>query len=183
MVWHARNHGHSQHDGQDRRIGHLRSQPEQPAAGDKVTLWYQNLSFASPAISASHATTDQAMWWQGNAAYNHWVTIGPATYSCLEDSLNSAGVANNIAGQINGSDPTCTATTGGAYGNEIFITLKAGVAGPVAVRVPMDRPQTRSRRQPPRPSCSPLRSRSTLSIGCRTAPPCSAPQWCCRTNW
>ena len=79
-----------------------------PQPGDKVTLWYQNLSFVSPAISASHTTTDQAMWWQGNAAYNHWVTIGSATYSCLEDSLNSAGVANNIAGQINASDPNCS---------------------------------------------------------------------------
>jgi len=104
-----------------------------PQAGDKVTLWYQNQSFISPAISAAHPTTDQAMWWQGNAAYNHWVTIGSATYSCLEDSLNSAGVASNIAGQINASDPNCAATTGGTYGNEIFITLKAGVAGPVAV--------------------------------------------------
>ncbi|MDE3166232.1 MAG: hypothetical protein KGN36_10525 [Acidobacteriota bacterium] len=104
-----------------------------PQPGDKVTLWYQNQSFVSPAISASHATTDQAMWWQGNAAYNHWVRIGSATYSCLEDSLNSAGVAGNIAAQINASDPNCTATTGGAYGNEIFITLKTGVAGPVAV--------------------------------------------------
>jgi hypothetical protein len=104
-----------------------------PQPGDKVTLWYQNQSFISPAISTSHTTTDQALWWQGNAAYNHWVRIGSATYPCLEDSLNSAGVANNIAGQINASDPNCTATTGGAYGNEIFITLKTGVAGPVAV--------------------------------------------------
>ena len=104
-----------------------------PQPGDKVTLWYQNQSFISPAISTSHTTTDQAMWWQGNAAYNHWVKIGSATYSCLEDSFNSAGVAGNIAAQINASDPTCTATTGGTYGNEIFITLKTGVAGPVAV--------------------------------------------------
>jgi len=104
-----------------------------PQAGDKVTLWYQNQSFISPAISASHPTTDQAMWWQGNAAYNHWVKIGAATYSCLEDSLNSAGVAINIAGQINASDPNCTATTGGTYGNEIFIALKSGISGPVAV--------------------------------------------------
>ena len=104
-----------------------------PQPGDKVTLWYQNQSFVSPAISTSHTTTDQAMWWQGNAAYNHWVTISTATYSCLEDSLNSAGVASNIAAQINASDPNCTATTGGTYGNEIFITLKTGVAGPVAV--------------------------------------------------
>jgi hypothetical protein len=104
-----------------------------PQPGDKVTLWYQNQSFISPAISSSHTTTDQAMWWQGNAAYNHSVTIGSATYSCLEDSLNSAGVASDIAGQINASDPNCTATTGGDYGNEIFITLKPAVAGPVAV--------------------------------------------------
>ena len=104
-----------------------------PQPGDKVTLWYQNQSFISPAISTSHTTTDQAMWWQGNSAYNHWVRIGSATYSCLEDSFNSAGVAGNIAAQINASDPICTATTGGTYGNEIFITLKTGVAGPVAV--------------------------------------------------
>jgi hypothetical protein len=104
-----------------------------PQPGDKVTLWYQNQSFVSPAVSASHPTTDQAMWSQGNAAYNHWVTIGSATYSCLEDSLNSAGIASNIAAQINASDPKCTATTGGTYGNEIFITLKPGIGGPVAV--------------------------------------------------
>lgn len=46
-----------------------------PQPGDKVTLWYQNQSFISPAISAAHPTTDQAMWWQGNAAYNHSVKI------------------------------------------------------------------------------------------------------------
>jgi len=93
MVRHARNHGQTQHDGEDWRVGHLRSQPEQPAAGDKVTLWYQNQSFISPAITpgnpttdqalwwqGSVATTDQALWWQGNAAYNHWVKIGSATY-------------------------------------------------------------------------------------------------------
>ena len=104
-----------------------------PQPGDKVTLWYQNQSFISPAISTSHTSTDQAMWWQGNAACSHWVRIGSATYSCLEDSLSSAGLANNIGGQINASDPNCTATTSGTYGKEIFITLKAGVAGPVAV--------------------------------------------------
>ena len=104
-----------------------------PQPGDKVTLWYQNQSFVSPAISASHPTTDQAMWWQGNAAYNHWVTIGSATYSCVEGSLNSVGIAANIAAQINASDLNCSATTGGTSGNEIFITLKSGVSGPIAV--------------------------------------------------
>ncbi|HJX53492.1 MAG TPA: hypothetical protein VJ801_12065, partial [Polyangia bacterium] len=117
-----------------------------PQPGDKVTLWYQNLSFVSPAITpgnpttdqalwwqGSVATTDQALWWQGNAAYNHWVKIGSATYPCLEDSLNSAGVASNIAAQINASDPNCSCTTGGAYGNEIFISLRSGNYGPVAV--------------------------------------------------
>ncbi|MGO9892614.1 MAG: beta family protein [Bryobacteraceae bacterium] len=115
-------------------------------AGDKVTLWYQNQSFISPAIipgnpttdqalwwQGSVATTDQALWWQGNAAYNHWVKIGLATYSCLEGSLNSAGVASNVAAQINASDPNCSCTTGGAYGNEIFIALRSGEYGPVAV--------------------------------------------------
>jgi len=115
-------------------------------AGDKVTLWYQSQSFISPAIVAGNPTTDQAMWWQGsvgstdqamwwhgNGAYNHWVKVGSATYSCLEDSLNSAGVANNIAGQINASDPNCSCSTGGAYGNEIFISLRSGKYGPVVV--------------------------------------------------
>jgi len=64
-------------------------------------LWWQG----------SVATTDQALWWQGNAAYHHWVKIGSATYPCLEDSLNSAGVASNIAAQINASDPNCSCTT------------------------------------------------------------------------
>jgi hypothetical protein len=115
-------------------------------AGDKVTLWYQNQSFISPAIipgnpttdqalwwQGSVATTDQALWWQGNAAYSHWVKIGSNTYSCLEGSLNSAGVASNVAAQINASDLNCSCTTGGAYGNEIFISLRSGEYGPVAV--------------------------------------------------
>ena len=36
-----------------------------PQAGDKVTLWYQNQSFISPAIILGNPTTDQALWWQG----------------------------------------------------------------------------------------------------------------------
>src|ERR1019366_2931002 len=35
--------------------------------------------------------------------------------------------------QINATDPNCAATVGGQYNNEILITLKAGVAGPIAV--------------------------------------------------
>ena len=56
---------------------------------------------------------------------------GAAT--CLEDSLNGAGVAGNIAARINASNANCTASTGGTQSNEIFITLKAGAAGPVAL--------------------------------------------------
>ena len=65
--------------------------------------------------------------------YQHWVKIGSVTYSCYEGSLNSAQIAANVAAQINASDPNCTATVGGQYNNEILITLKAGVAGPIAV--------------------------------------------------
>jgi hypothetical protein len=65
--------------------------------------------------------------------YQHWVQIGSVTYSCYEGSLNSAQIAANVAGQINATDPNCTATVGGQYNNEILITLKAGVAGPIAV--------------------------------------------------
>ncbi len=130
-----------------------------PLAGDRVTLWYQNRAFdysvtsstvsscvqdiwwEQPATSCQQAmwwqsttlSCVQALWWQGNASYNHSVTIGGTTYSCLEDSLSSAGVASNIAAQINASDPNCTASVGGAYGNEITIALRSGVTGPVAV--------------------------------------------------
>ena len=65
--------------------------------------------------------------------YQHWVKIGSVTYSCYEGSLNSAQIAANVAAQINATDPNCTATVGGQYNNEILITLKAGVAGPIAV--------------------------------------------------
>jgi hypothetical protein len=104
-----------------------------PQPGDKVTLWYQNQSFISPALSTQHPTADQIICWQGNAAYNHWVTIGSAKYSCLEGSLPAVGIASNIAFQINASDPNCTAITGGTSGNEIFITLKSDVSGPLTV--------------------------------------------------
>ena len=65
--------------------------------------------------------------------YQHWVKIGSVTYSCYEGSLNSAQIAANVAAQINTSDPSCMATVGGQYNNEILITLKAGVVGPIAV--------------------------------------------------
>ena len=129
-----------------------------PQVGDRVTLWYQNKAFdytvssqTSPSCvesmfwqsgqscvqalwwQGSTLSCIQALWWQGNAAYNHWVTIGSRTYTCLEDSLSSGGVANNIAAQINASDPNCSASVGGAYGNEITIALRSGVSGPVQV--------------------------------------------------
>jgi len=103
-----------------------------PAAYDRVTLWYQNISFdyIVPPYSTS---TVQAMWWQGDPNYQHWVTIESATYSVLEDSLSSTQIAENIAAQINANDAYCTATTGGQYGNEITITLRTGRDGPVSV--------------------------------------------------
>jgi len=65
--------------------------------------------------------------------YVHWVQIGSNKYQIAEDGLNSAQVAQALAGQINSSDPNCTATVTGAYNNEIIITLKSGVAGPISV--------------------------------------------------
>ncbi|MGC8884833.1 MAG: hypothetical protein ACP5UT_18590 [Bryobacteraceae bacterium] len=103
-----------------------------PAAYDRVTLWYQNIAFdyIVPPYSTS---TVQVMWWQGDPNYQHWVAIASATYSVLEDALSSAQIAENIAAQINANDPYCTATTGGQYGNEITIELRAGQGGPVNV--------------------------------------------------
>jgi phage tail sheath gpL-like len=64
----------------------------------------------------------------------HSVTIGSVAYSCAQDGLTAAQIASNIAGQINASDPNCTATIGGPDGNnDITITLKAGVQGPISV--------------------------------------------------
>jgi len=135
-----------QHDGQDRRIGHLPSQPEQPAAGRQGHAVVSEPVVRQPAITPGNPTTDQALWWQGSVAdYRPSPMVAgerglqplgkdrSATYPCLEDSLNSAGVASNIAAQINASDPNCSCTTGGAYGNEIFISLRSGNYGPVAV--------------------------------------------------
>jgi hypothetical protein len=99
---------------------------------DRVTLWYQNIAFdyIVPEFTTSCV---QAMWWQGNPNYLHWVQIGNATYSVLEDALSSAQIAQAIAAQINANDPYCEAATGGQYGNEITITLRAGQNGPVNV--------------------------------------------------
>ena len=99
---------------------------------DRVTLWYQNRAFDYIVPSFTPSCV-QAMWWQGNTAYCHSVTVGNATYSVLEDGLSSAGIASAIASQVNTSDPNCTATLGGTSGNEITIAVKATIAGPVCV--------------------------------------------------
>jgi len=64
--------------------------------------------------------------------YQHWVQIGSVTYSCYEGSLNSAQIAANVAAQINATDPELHGHRGSQYNNEILITLKAGIAGPIA---------------------------------------------------
>ena len=102
------------------------------AAGDRVTLCYQNRAF-DYTVPAFPLSCVQAMWWQGNAPYTHSVTIGSHTYGAQEGSLNSTQIATAVANLINASNPNCSATIGGTYNNEITITLKAGVTGPVAV--------------------------------------------------
>ena len=67
------------------------------------------------------------------SAYTHWVQIGTAVYSCAQGSLTAAQIASNIASQITANDPNCSATAGGAQGNEVTITLRSGVAGPIQV--------------------------------------------------
>ena len=57
-----------------------------------------------------------------------------ATYSCdLKDRSRTRASRRNIAAQITADDPNCTATAGGLPGNEITITLRAGIVGPVSV--------------------------------------------------
>ena len=64
----------------------------------------------------------------------HSVTIAGVVYSCDQDGLSSAQIAQNIADQINASDPNCTATVGAdGNTNDITIALKTGVQGPISV--------------------------------------------------
>ncbi len=76
----------------------------------------------------------QGLFFQTNPVYVHSVTVGATSYSVLEASLTAAQIATNIAGQINASDPSCTALTGGTLGNEVTVTMRNGVAGPVTVQ-------------------------------------------------
>jgi hypothetical protein len=64
----------------------------------------------------------------------HWVKIADATYSCDQGSEpDAASIAANIATQITAGDPNCTAAAGGLAGNEITVTLRAGIVGPISV--------------------------------------------------
>jgi hypothetical protein len=96
-------------------------------------IWWQSASTSCVQAmwwQGDHESCVQAMWWQGNANYTHYVQIQSQShgwnhiYGVQEDGLNSAGIAQNIAAQINSTDPYCGATVGGAYGNEITVFLK-----------------------------------------------------------
>ena len=96
-------------------------------------MWWQSTATSgvqSMWWQGDHESCVQAMWWQGNANYTHYVQIQTQAhgwnhiYGVQEDGLNSGQIAQNIAAQINASDPYCAATVGGAYGNEITVVLK-----------------------------------------------------------
>jgi hypothetical protein len=93
------------------------------------TLYYYDELPGLPAMPQC----DQAMWWQGNTAYVHSVTIGGTVYSVAEGTLSSNAIAVAIANQINAADPNCTAVVGGASSNEIVVSLRPGVAAAVTV--------------------------------------------------
>ena len=90
------------------------------SASTDQAMWWQG----------DHESCVQAMWWQGNANYTHYVQVQTQAhgwnhiYGVQEDGLNSAQIAQNIAAQINSTDPYCAATVGGQYGNEITVILK-----------------------------------------------------------
>ena len=98
------------------------------AYGNEIFISLRSGKYGPVAVSSSDGSGGATL-----SNYQHWVKIGSVTYSCYEGSLNSAQIASNVAAQINASDPNCTATVGGQYNNEILITLKSGVAGPIAV--------------------------------------------------
>ena len=102
------------------------------AYGNEIFISLRSSEYGPVAVSSSDGSGGATL-----SNYQHWVKIGSVTYSCYEGSLNSAQIAANVAGQINASDPNCTATVGGQYNNEILITLKAGVAAQLRCRVRM----------------------------------------------
>jgi hypothetical protein len=51
----------------------------------------------------------------------------------VQGSLTAAQIACNIASQIASNDLNCTAVAGGAQGNEITISLRAGIQGPITI--------------------------------------------------
>src|ERR1039458_9135881 len=97
--------------------------------GNEITVLLKTLQPLSDVVVSSSDGSGAATL----SLYVHWVQIGGARYQIAEDGLNSAQNAQALAGQINATDPNCTATVGGQYNNEITIALKSGVAGPVSV--------------------------------------------------
>jgi hypothetical protein len=97
--------------------------------GNEITIVLKTLiPMTDLVVSSSDGSASATL-----SMYVHWVQIGSNKYQIAEDGLNSAQIANAIAGQINSSDPNCTATVTGAYNNEIIVALKPGILGPISV--------------------------------------------------
>lgn len=97
--------------------------------GNEITIVLKTLiPMTDLVVSSSDGSASATL-----SMYVHWVQIGSNKYQIAEDGLNSAQIASAIAGQINSSDPNCTATLTGAYNNEIVVALKPGILGPISV--------------------------------------------------
>jgi phage tail sheath gpL-like len=97
--------------------------------GNEITIVLKTLiPMTDLVVSSSDGSASATL-----SMYVHWVQIGSNKYQIAEDGLNSAQIASAIAGQINSSDPNCTATVTGAYNNEIIVALKPGILGPISV--------------------------------------------------
>ena len=97
--------------------------------GNEITIVLKTLiPMTDLVVSSSDGSASATL-----SMYVHWAQIGSNKYQTREDDMNSAQVAQALAGQINSSDPNCTATVTGAYNNEIIIALKPGILGPVSV--------------------------------------------------
>lgn len=98
--------------------------------GNEITVTLKTLiPMTDCVVSSSDGSASATL-----TLYVHWVQIGSNKYQVAEDGLNSQQIAQALAGQINAADPNCTAVAGGPDGtNEIVITLKSSVAGPVTV--------------------------------------------------
>ena len=98
------------------------------ASNNAITVSLRSGQVGPVTVSSSDGSGSITL--SGSSSAYHWVQCGANRYQCQQGSLTAAQIAANIASQIAGSDPNCTAT---ANGVGVIVSLRSGVLGPVAV--------------------------------------------------